>query len=392
MEPMTALTPWLNGEDATGTWGGARSAWVEHGVHIDLDYTADGFGRLSGRGDAPRAAYHGTVDLILTLDTEKLGLWGGGTLFVYGQNGHGADISDGLRVRMPVNNLEAPPFTELAELWLQQDLFGGVLRLKLGKQDANRDFAAPRFPGNFIHSSFGVLPSLPLPSFPAPGLGAVAYVEPAPWLSLRTGVYEGEPRVGSLGFDSALQSHGEFSVAALVLRHGLGDERPAAAEYSAGAWYHSSDITTSERSFSNDYGAFALTDVVWPIAPQQSNDPRSVQMFVRAGWAPPDRNPLTLYVGGGVTYHGLRGGNDTLGLGAGRARFTALAAAPSPAEAPSNDALPSPARPGNEAFCELFYKARLMAWFTVEPDLQLSFRPGPEGTALVGGVRVKLKL
>ena len=83
---------------------------------------------------------------------------------------------------MPVSNLEAEPFTQVSEFWLYQQI-GKRLKLRFGKQDANRDFANPRFTGNFIFF-FGVLPGTPMPSFPPPGLGVVAFLPTVGWLEV----------------------------------------------------------------------------------------------------------------------------------------------------------------------------------------------------------------
>ena len=367
---------WLQGEDASGDWGGYRSWLEQHGVHLDLDYSADSFARLAGRQYGEIVTYRGTLDLMLVLDTDLLGLWSGGTLFAYGQHGHGRGVSEGLGVQMPVNNLEAPDFTQLAELWYDQRFWGERLGIRIGKQDANRDFAAARFPGNFLHSSFGVLPTVPMPSFPAPGLGAVVFVDPEPWLSLRSGVYEGNPQIESVGVERALEHGGSFFIGSALLRQDFGEQRPQAGIYSIGAWYGNRDGVRANQASSENFGAFAVADLLVRLAPDDPADSRSVQAFIRVGWAPSDRNPVALYMGGGATYHGLRG-NDTLGMGAGQARFPTDAATPGHAE----------------SFLELFYKARFARWFTMQPDLQLVLTPsGADRGALVGGVRFKLKL
>jgi len=219
-------------------------------------------------------------------------------------------------------------------------------------------------------------PTVPLPSFPAPALGAALFIEPTAWLSLRSGVYDGAPRIESVGFDGAFE-HGAFFIASALVRHPVAGAGRGAALHSVGAWYHSRDVVTARETLPGNFGAFLSTDVLWPLAPAVPDDTRGVQGFVRVGWAPPDRNPMTLFVGGGLTYHGLRG-NDTVGIGAGQARLTADATR----------------RTHGESFAELFYKARFTAWFSVEPDLQLvrGANSAPASTALVGGLRVKLKL
>lgn len=362
-QARTDTSAWLQGEEGTGDWGGARKQLEDHGVRLELAYTADLFAVLTGE---QLAAYHGNVDLMLTLDSTKLGLWPGGTLFVYGQNGHGSGVSDRLGALMPVSNLEEQPFTQLSELWYEQRFWSERLWLRLGKQDANRDFAAPRFPGNFVHSSFGSPPTIPMPTFPTPGLGALAYVEVAHGLELRAGVYDASPELESFGFADAFEG-GPFVIASATTQHevlGLSD----AALYSAGAWYRAA----TPDAPSHTEGGYVTADVLWPVGPAKN----TLQTFVRAGWASPEPSAFTLYVGGGVTYHALRG-DDTVGLGGGHVR----------ARDESNTSA------ANESFLELFYKARFTPWFSVEPELQLLFGPGgSERTVLLGDVRVKIKL
>jgi porin len=368
-----SFSAWLEGDDLTGDWGGPRHDLDDHGVHLDLDYTADTFVTLAGSVDPRPAAYRGTVDLMLTLDTAKLELWSGGTLFIDAQNGHGSGVSTRLGTTLPIDNLEAPAFTQLSELWYEQRFFAERLRVRVGKQDANRDFGAPRFPGNFVHSSFGVPPTIPMPSFPAPGLGVLVVVEATPWLSLRSGVYQGSPELESLGFDTAF-SDGPFVIGSASAQHDL-LALPNAAQYSVAGWYHGESKSLPENSGSS-FGALATADVVMPLPRAALHQPRSVQGFVRLGYASPDDGAITLYVGGGATYHGLRG-NDTLGLGGGQVRF--------------RDGISRGHR--HESFVELFYKARFTDWFSVEPDLQLVVNPGgASDTAWIGGVRAKLKL
>jgi porin len=339
-------------DNATGNWGGARDDLAAHGVRLDVDYSAEVFS-LPG---VPTTAYRGNLDVILTLDTEKLHLWSCGTLFVYGQHAHGHGVSDEFAPLEPVSNLEAPAFTQLSELWLAQCL-GERITLRLGKQDANRDFASPRFGGNFLNSSYGVIPTAPMPSFPTPGLGAAVFVDAASWLELRGGIYEGAPTINSYGEDAFGSGAGAFAVAQLVFKHDLFGQ-PSGA-HSIGAWTH----TGQDRS-----GVFAVVDWFLRLHPDDTTDTRAFQLFARGGWSERAEGAIYAYVGGGLTAHGFIGANHTLGLGAGHAR----------------------ADTGDESFVELFCKLRFVPWLTFEPDLQYYFTD--LGEHFVMGARAKLKL
>jgi len=265
---------------ASGDWGGRRSQLADLGIEFAVDYIAESF----GRDDAENGSYLGNLDVMLTFDTEKLGAWSGGLFFLYGQNNHNSGISYSLNLLMPVSNLDAESFTQLSEFWLEQQL-GSRVYVRLGKQDANRDFAAPRFAGNFVNSSFGVLPGSPMPSFPAPALGAAVLTEPTSWLGLRAGVYEGSPEVGSFGESAFHDGAGLFAIGSLLLSHDIRGREGGIA--SVGGWTH----TESDRS-----GVFGVYDVLLFANPTDQDDPRSVQFFVRGGWSPEDDEEIGAYV------------------------------------------------------------------------------------------------
>jgi porin len=346
----SSVSGWLAGPDATGDWFGARKRLGEHGVRIDVDYTAEVFVRDDGDG-----AYRGNLDLFLEVDTGAAGMWKGGTLFAYGQAAHGDNISDELELVMPVSNYESESFAQTSELWLYQELPYG-LSTRLGKQDANQDFAAPRFAGNFVNSSFGVLPTSPMPSFPAPSLGVAAFFDPAPWLGLGGGAYDGAPRVHSFSGGAFDDDEGVFGIGAARLQ--LGRDGPRDLACQAGGW-HLSDTGRS--------GGFAIADLLVHLDADRQG--RSVQVFVRTNFEP-DAGPedAELYVGGGATAHGFLGSDNTVGAGTGYVSI----------DGP------------DEAFVELFFKWRPLDWLTIEPDVQTIF--ASDDVHAVFGLRTEIKL
>jgi len=348
--PPSWADDWPLGARATGTWNGTRTTLEDRGVHLEVNYTAETLAR-----DDDAIAYRGNLDMILLLDTEKAHLWPGGSVLVYGQDGHGDGVSSRPGFLMPVSNYEAPSFTQLSELWLYQELPGGVT-LRLGKQDANRDFAAPRFGGDFMNSSFGVLPTAPMPSYPAPALGAAAFVQTTDWLALRGGIYEGDPQLESVGGHAFDAGAGVFSIGGVHVD--VGEAGGSDVLVQIGGWHH----TGLDRT-----GAFGIADYFVPVA--SGDEHRSVQIFVRGNFEPDAAAPdAKLYLGGGVTAHGFAGAKNTVGLGFGYVSVT--------------DA--------DQGFVEMFFKWRPLAWLTVEPDVQLYFLPGD--AHFISGLRCKLKL
>src|SRR5258706_11818537 len=105
---------WAHGDHLTGEWGGARSSLADRGVTLDVIYASDVF---TAHGET---AVLGHVDAALTLDSHKLGLWDGGTLYVLGQNNHGSGINPHVGSAQGVSNLETDPYTQLTELIFEQ--------------------------------------------------------------------------------------------------------------------------------------------------------------------------------------------------------------------------------------------------------------------------------
>lgn len=343
---------WLHGEDATGTWGGVRRDLDDKGLHIDLDYVAETFA-----GDFDVVNYRGSLELTLDFDSGKAGLWKGGEVLAFAQQEHGNGVSDELGLAMPVSNYEAESFTMVTELWLYQELPHGIA-LRLGRQDGNRDFASPRYSGNFLNSSYGVLPNTPLPSYPAPALGAALFLGAGEVVGFRAAVYEGDSEAKSFAGNAFQHGSGAFVVAAAHFEEPEHDGHDTRAQ--AGGWHH----TQLDRT-----GVFGVVDHMIRFSPGSAGNKRSLQFFVRGSWDPQAHGEdPDVYLGGGVTAHGFTGAKNTIGLGAG---FASVAGP-------------------EQGFLELFWKWRPLDWFTVQPDAQLYFVG--ENAHVLLGLRCKLKL
>jgi porin len=374
--------PWIDGDHLTGEWGGTRSQLAERGVTIDVLYASDMF---AGRGGA---AILGHIDAALTLDSHKLGLWDGGTFYVLGQNNHGSGINDQVGSAVGVTNLEAAPYTQLTELFLEQFLFDHRLRIRIGKQDANRDFGTPRFGGNFINNNFGMFPNAPLVSYPTTGLGTMVAVQPIDWLITKAAIYEASPEIGGVGLGTAFRDGAGYTlVAGAAVSHRLGAAGRHGGTTSLGGWRQTGEFTelddsgtATPRRFDSDAGWFVQHDERIYLHPENPADPRGLTAIVRFSWARPDRSPIGRYIGGSLAWHGIGPrSNDTAGIGAGS--FTVA------------EPLGGSPGPRSESFVEAFYKLRFTSFASIQPDVQWFRHPGGDGAdAVVAGVRIKLKL
>jgi porin len=370
---------WAHGDHLTGDWGGARSSLADRGVTLDVIYASDVF---TARG---AAAVLGHVDAALTLDTDKLGLWSGGTLYVLGQNNHGSGINPHVGSAQGVSNLETDPYTQLTELFFEQTALDERFRIRIGKQDANRDFGTPRFGGNFINNNFGMFPNTALPSYPTTGLGVVVAVQPLTWLVGKVGIYEASPEVGGLGLTTAFRSGGGYTVAAgAAATHHLGAGGRDGGTTTIGGWRLSDDVAEVgvdlPRMFDSNAGFFVQHDERIYLHPEDPRDPRGLTVILRFSWARPDRSAFGRYAGGSVAWHGLGArSNDTVGIGGG---YYTIA-----------EPLGGSPGPGDEGFVEAFYKLRLTTFVSLQPDIQWFRHPGGDGAdAFVAGARLKLKL
>ena len=377
-EPV--VKSWREGDHLTGNWGGKRDWLADHGVTIDLVYATETFTTFR---DNPTLLGH--IDAALTLDTEKLGGWAGGKFYGLVQDGRGHGIDRYVGSATQVSNLEADPYTQLTELFYEHHLFDDKLRIRIGKQDANREFGTPRFGGNFINNNFGMFPNSPLPSYPTTGLGGVIVVEPIEGLAAKAGIYEGNPQVGGLGLDTAFQKDGGHTLVGglAATRHfGPGDRNGGTT--SIGVWHQTGQFTEVDAQephmFGVDDGFFVQHDERIYAHPEDPNNTSDLNVILRFSWARPDRTAVSRYLGGSAAWHGLGArDNDTVGIGFGY--FTIAE--------PAGGSI----GPGDEWFLEAFYKLRYTSFISLQPDVQFYRHPGGDGRdAVIAGARLKVKL
>ncbi len=118
-------------ETLLGDWSGIKPGLAEHGIVATSSLTQYYQGVASGGGEQ-RFRYGSKFDLYLTADTEKLGLWKGGSLAI-----HAADWQFGQNVigdavgLAPVNTQLLTPRAEesfgLTNLMYAQQLEGGII-------------------------------------------------------------------------------------------------------------------------------------------------------------------------------------------------------------------------------------------------------------------------
>ena len=89
-------------------------------MKIDHLYTGEEFTNLSG-GIKKGHSHRGNLDLTITIDTEKAGLWKGGELHLYYENGLGKGITREYVGDLQVlSNIDAHDFSQISEYYIGQ--------------------------------------------------------------------------------------------------------------------------------------------------------------------------------------------------------------------------------------------------------------------------------
>jgi hypothetical protein len=80
----------------TGDWGGLRTTFAQHGLQLNVD-NVHTFQALTSGGIDTTARYLGNAEIVLKLDSQKMGLWPGGFLLVRGEQafGNGVNLATG---------------------------------------------------------------------------------------------------------------------------------------------------------------------------------------------------------------------------------------------------------------------------------------------------------
>jgi porin len=417
----------------TGDWGGARTSLKNQGIDITLNYIGEIFGVMSG-GLERRASYEGQLEFSVDTDLDKLIGWTGAsthvTIFQIHDSGH--NVLENVGSIADPSNIDALPTTRLYTAWFEQK-FSDLLSVRVGQLAGDGDFATGPTGGGLINGTFGWASLMAAnitnggPAYPLATPGVRIKVNATDNLTVLGAVFAGNP-AGNDCFDDpqACDRYGtRFSLAGGALWMGevqykVNQGKNAAGLpgiYKLGAWYATADYpdqhfgidstgaqvslgvdpTADPVQHRGDWGIYGVADqMVW-----RGHD-SSMNLFVRGGLTPSDRNLISYYVDGGAGITGLLPGraNDVLTFGVAYAKIS------KDAIAADQDALGVNGPPSfirdEEVVFELSYAAQVAPWWVVQPDLQYIVHPGgnvadpndPNSTiqnAFIAGIRSTIK-
>lgn len=263
-------------ETATNSWFGLGDAVSEKGVTLDASWTMDESSVLSG-GVERRNSYRHLLDVGLSLDLESAVGWNGGELFVDFQAQRGDNGSQFVGDIQAYSNIDADGHTEVPEVWFQQSL--GSIRTKLGKVDANSEFAFVDAASEFLNSAAGISPTIFLmPTYPDPALSANAFFESAAGGYLGAGLYDGAALeavpTGQLWGKTAFEGPNHaFFISEVGWRRE--NESGDVSRLSLGIWHHNGEIPTFSGEHLDGTGGSSPS----PNAPSRSITGRSASTF-----------------------------------------------------------------------------------------------------------------
>jgi porin len=117
---LTPISGWAaHLQEQLDEWNFLRSHLDVRGITLETVNTTDVGSNINHKG-TNRALVIGDIDLLLTLNAEKLIGWDGGTVFLYGLGLYGGSISEGTDAQ-GADNISAQNTWKLFEAWYQQN-------------------------------------------------------------------------------------------------------------------------------------------------------------------------------------------------------------------------------------------------------------------------------
>ena len=371
---MTTITPnaLAQGEDHT----------------INTSLTHDFAGNLTG-GMRTGQAHMGLINLDFSLDSRSLNLWDNGLFRIHIQNTYGQKPTQNLIGDIQVfSNIENGTYTYLYQFWYKHRI--GDFSIIAGKHDLNEVFFTSEFAGEYINSSFGIMPiaslNVPVSIFPRTTLGIIGKYKINSKYEVYAGIYNGRPGAltqSNFGTDFNLSlNHGRFYVGEFHIYSQIGDK---AGNYKIGGFYHSDEFSGTIQPSQPQKGVGGIYFIADQMIFQNSSAKNSgLGALLQLGYAPGRLNINDFYLAGGFNYSGLFTKQDKMGL--------ALA------HASANKSSPSLVQEDCavcETTLELTYKTNIMKNLVIQPDLQYIIHPGIDtgyDNALAGLLRIHWSL
>jgi porin len=369
--PSEAQSPSESGYDdkLTGDWDGERKKLSDAGFSPNAQWALEGFVNSQG-GINDGVVGASTFDLNLAVDTEKTIGLKGGEFYVDLEDHAGRNPSTVLTGDIQVfDKLNFNSYLQIFEMWYQQELLDGRVRLKIGKIDANTEFSVIDNGLTFLNASTQVTPTItPFPTTPDPMPSADIFLTPVEFWSadFMASYANRSDTFGDItGHPAAIQptQGGTLFIGETGLKWQkaplLGNE----GNIKAGTWYHTGTFMRLDGGRQGGSGGFygIFDQTLWQPA-GESDQGRGLRGFLEAGHTRGNVSVIDWNTSGGLAWTGLLAvrPNDVLGFSANYAHLSPQAGLPHP----------------YELAVESQYQAPLRKWATLMPDFQFIIHPG----------------
>lgn len=394
----STLDALLARDTVTGDWWDFRDQLSEVGLTFGAQYIAE-YSYVIDGGINEDGSFRNLFTFDVELDLDSAFGIGGGSVFlqylsVNAERGGTMDSGD---IQIYTNIENDRSLDVIYELWYEQVLLDGRLRLKFGKVDANSEFNLVEIAGDFANSSAGFSPTnFAFPSYPDPAMSVNAFATIIDAnthdLVIGYGFYDGAAaddvptgRRDPSTFFSDEKSDAYFHVWQAELSW---DDFDAECQWfndgrlTVGAWLHTSAFERFDGMMDQDTAGFFITVEQHLFATDGGSTDRGLHGFFQYGWADEDVSEFAQHIAGGLVWSGPLPGRDDDSAGL-YASFVDLSDAP---EAKFD---------GDEFMLDTYYRVQVTPAVFIQPELQFIIDPSGRSDiddALVAGVRVGFSL
>ena len=375
----------LTRNNLTGNWWGALGKLQTDGITPSVTLLQAASENFSGGIRTNRIDWRYRLDATLTLNTQKVFGWKGGSAFVdFMAHGGQNPANDLVGALQAISAIDQNPDTRLDQIWYRQEFLDDKLWFKIGRIDATYDLDHIRDAQPFLNGSFGFSPSIfVFPSYPFSAWGGEFSWQPIHLLTFRGGLFDGNtsntlPAIPSNNPYAVENPYGLFALSEESLNWNLGEPR-LHGTLTFGQWYHSGSFQTySGGTRRNACGFYGYIDqTLWKVRHSDGQDASRIGAFLQYGWANDRLTEIDQNLSGGLRWRGLipTRPDDNTGIGSTWIHISPYAHTPK----------------SYELSIEGFYSAQLTPWLNIQPDLQYVVNPG--GTyhnALVATVQMAI--
>lgn len=332
----------------TGNWGGARTDLAERGIQLDVDWTQVAQSVVNG-GRGRDTRYGGSLDYLLHLDLHRMGALPGAIVKVRGETRYGESVNDIAGSIMPASldglfPLASPldddiplALTSLTYIQFLSEKFG-VLLGKFDTIDGDlTEFASGRGNTQFLNANFIFSPVVAL-TVPYSTLGGGVIWMPDERVTIGSLVFTTADASTTSGFDDigdgwtwSTEVQVQYGFGALPGGQTLGfvysfDDEFSELGSGRFAFRRGEGLTFDAITDDETWAAYwNLWQYLWAEQPvggpvdlaNGEPDHQGMGVFLRAGFADQDVNPVEWSVSGGIGGRGMipSRDDDTFGIG-----------------------------------------------------------------------------